>query len=384
MQLREQPVALHKEHAVLAEALHARAESASNGGEARQLAELQLQVAELTASVARHQQQAAEAECQRQAMPLQLRGQPAAGSQQAAAADHGAQDQPLQLQSITHAGQALLLDPGTGKLYQPAGRGSPHGSWPQPVGWQASDGSVTLRNPLMAMRTVFGGLQAAMQAPKGLALAVGQADTDSMGSIDEAGLLQLLRGLLPQAGDAHLQYMACLVGAEGQARIPLQGVQAALADSLAVNNAVANGGSQIVQAQLQRVRRAAQQSPSSLVELHGIYSADRGSSAPLGYRAVVELVQRLVPGATAKELRYVVAQLHAWDVHQTAAATLEELQQLCGTAGRPGAASQAASGPDKGSRCVQAVIVAEGVWRCEAHSSHHQYHASSVCSAACS
>ena len=136
-------------------------------------------------------------------------------------------------------------------------------------------------------------------------------------------------------------------------------MQAALADSLAVNNAVANGGSQIVQAQLQRVRHAAQQKPSSLVELHGIYSADRGSSAPLGYMAVMELVQRLVPGATAKELRYVVAQLHAWDVHQTGAATLEELQQLCGTAGRQGPASQAASGQDKGRRCVQALIVAE-------------------------
>ena len=216
-----------------------------------------------------------------------------------------------------------------------------------------------MRNPLMAMRTVFGGLQAAMQAAKSLAHAFGQADTDSMGSINEAGLLQLLRGLLPQAGPADLQYMACLLGAEGQARITLQGVQAALADSLAVNNAVANGGSQIVHAQLQRVRRAAQQSPSTLVDLYGIYSADRGSSAPLGHKAVVELVQRLVPGATAKELRYVVAQLHAWDVHQTAAVTFEELQQLCGTAGRQGLALQAASGADKGSRCVQAVIVAE-------------------------
>lgn len=356
VQLRTQPVALHKERAVLAEALHARDESAGNEGKARQLAELQLQVAELTASVGRHQQQQAEAECQQQAMLLQLRGQP---SQQTAAAVHGAQDQPLQLQSITHAGQALLLDPGTGKLYQPAEWGNPQGSWPQPVGWQASDGSITLRNPLMAMRTVFGGLQAAMQSPKGLAEAIGQADADSMGSINEAGLLQLLRGLLPQAAAADLQYMACLVGAEGQARITLQGVQAALADSLAVNNAVANGGSQIVQAQLQRVRHAAQQKPSSLVELHGIYSADRGSSAPLGYRAVMELVQRLVPGATAKELRYVVAQLHAWDVHQMGAATLEELQQLCGTAGRQGPASQAASGQDKGRRCVQALIVAE-------------------------
>ena len=355
MQLKEQPVTLHKEHAVLAEATYARAESGGNEGKAWQLAELQLQVAELTASAARHQQQQAEAECQRQAMLQQLRGQPAAGSQPAAAAVHEAQDQPLQLQSIMHAGQALLLDPGTGKLYQPAGRGSPQGSWPQPVGWQASDGSVTLRNPLMAMRTVFGGLQ----APKGLAEAFGQADTDSMGSINEAGLLQLLRGLLTQAAPADLQYMACLVGAEGQPRITLQGVQAALADSLAVNNAVANGGSQIVQAQLQRVRRTAQQKPSSLVELYGIYSAGRGSSAPVGYKAVVELVQRLVPGATAKELRYVVAQLHAWDVHQTAAATLEELQQLCGTTGRQGAALQAPSGPDKGSRCVQAVMMAE-------------------------
>eukprot|EP00873_Tetraselmis_striata_P005685 jgi/Tetstr1/425949/TSEL_016300.t2 len=233
------------------------------------------------------------------------------------------------LEEVEYDGAPLLLDPATRVLYSVEEEENASGWWPRRFGSLASDGTVCpdheLSAGVAALAALYNGLQAAMDA-EGVRFSQLFQQYDSSGrgllAMDDLGrfLADMLGDGAP-AEEAGLLYLQAMLDANGDGAVSEAEFRAALREVAEVAEGVRAEAAQREGTDTAGRRRALKRLSEALVERQGEAKAlfkklDKRGSAKLTPPQVAELLRRLLPGLSARELRFALAEVLAMDVNK--------------------------------------------------------------------